>query len=169
MNGQGIKCHRSRVPFVAICIIIALVFVSCREKETFFKFEQLKDAKWQQTDTLEFYVDSTHIDITKFYRVSVEVTNGSNYPYSNLWLSIEYTGQQVNSIQYNLSKEIILADNLGKWSGAGFGSLYQSSLLLGDSVVFPIKQDYKFTIIHTMQDNPLKGIERVGLKIIENK
>jgi len=66
--------------------------------------------------------------------------------------------------QYRSFKiNFILADRDGKWSGSGWGGLYQSSVSLGKEYISP--GNYTFKVIHQMPDEYLKGINDVGILI----
>ena len=55
-------------------------------------------------------------------------------------------------------------DKEGKWNGTGWGSLFQSTLPIGSAIVRH-PGNYTFKITHGMQDELLKGINDVGVKI----
>ena len=151
-------------PFCALlCVFLAFAYSSCNHQEIYYNFHELKNSEWAQNDTLFFEIDSTLFELNKPYRMSIEVTNNVNYPYQNIWFFVQ-TNLESDSIFGNVSKEYLLADKFGKWNGAGFGSLYQLSLPM-DDVVFKEKRNYRIKIEHGMQDEPLIGIEKLGVKI----
>lgn len=131
----------------------------------------MKDAKWAQNDTLRFSIDTTmfKVDSVLFetnipYTLSIEVTNNVNYPYRNIWFFIQ-ANIDSDSIYTEQSKEFQLADIEGKWLGSGFGSLFQSSFLVFDNISFSEKRNYYIKVEHGMRDEPLAGIEKVGIKL----
>lgn len=101
------------------------------------------------------------------YNISIEITNNNDYPYSNLWCYIENNIAN-DSIIDKTSHEFILADVFGKWNGSGFGALYQSSFQLTEQITFKEKKNYQIRILHGMRDEPLTGIEKVGIWIFRN-
>ena len=60
---------------------------------------------------------------------------------------------------------IILADHRGKWTGHGLGSKFDNRLLLRQNIRFPVAGKYIFEYEHAMRDEPLTGIEDVGLRV----
>ena len=60
-------------------------------------------------------------------RLSVGVRNSSNYPYQNLNILIHYNLED-STVWKTDTLKFILTDREGKWTGTGWGSLYQSAL-----------------------------------------
>lgn len=148
-----------------ICfIMLALTAWSCQHDEIYYRFNELKDARWPKNDTLVFDIDSTVFELNVPYDISLEVTNNVNYPYRNIWFFVQ-TNFSSDSVFNGVSKEYYIADEFGKWKGSGFGSLYQTSLSFMKGVSFKQKRNYRIKIEQGMRDEPLEGIEKVGIKI----
>lgn len=96
-------------------------------------------------------------------RLSVGVRNSSNYPYQNLNILIHYNLED-STVWKTDTLKFILTDREGKWTGTGWGSLYQSALPLKDCFV-KHPGNYTFKIVHEMKNEQLTGISDVGLKI----
>ena len=169
MKEEKITSLSHKVFGAICCICIATLLFSCGRPETFFQFKEIKGAVWEKNDTLVFDVDSFRISPDKKYNIAVEITNNNFYPYSNIWISIHCDSMFCDSTGNIVRHEFLLADKSGKWSGAGFGALYQSSFTLDQEIIFNEKRNYFFKVVHDMQDNSLKGIERIGIKINETK
>lgn len=149
----------------AILFIVSLIS-ACQGNEAYFRFEELKRAEWGRYDTLYYEIDS--IETNKLHTVYLEVTNNVNYPYQNLWLFVQ--DNLPDSIFHEHKVECRLADESGKWIGAGFGSLYQSSFIYKTRVIFSDdRKNYRMKIVHGMRDELLTGIERVGVKIVKEE
>lgn len=152
---------------LTICFILAALFaVSCVEQgEVYLHYHQLKDGKWAQRDTMMFEIDSTIFELNKPYELSLEVTNNINYPYRNIWFFIQANINN-DSVYTQISKEYEMADAHGKWNGSGFGSLYQISLPV-QHITFKEKRNYRIKVEHGMRDEPLIGIEKVGVRLTD--
>ncbi len=157
------KKRRNKALCALLCVFLAFTYISCNDQEIYYNFHELKKAEWAQNDTLFFDIDSTLFELNTPYEMSIEVTNNVNYPYQNIWFFVQ-TNLESDSTFSDVSKEYLLADKFGKWSGSGFGSLYQLSLPMND-IVFNEKRNYRIKIEHGMQDDPLIGIEKLGVKI----
>ncbi|MFV0537574.1 MAG: gliding motility lipoprotein GldH [Dysgonomonas sp.] len=144
-------------------VFLAFTYISCNHREIYYNFHELKNAEWVQSDTLFFDIDTTLFELNIPYQMSIEVTNNVSYPYQNIWLFVQ-TNLENDSTFSDVSKEYLLADKFGKWKGSGFGSLHQLSLPMND-IVFKEKRNYRIKIEHGMQDEPLIGIEKLGVKI----
>lgn len=152
--------------FIYIILLACLTvgFSSCQEKEIYYHFQEIKNAKWSKYDTLLFDIDSTLFELNKPYNITIEVTNNINYPYQNIWFFVQ-TDIGNDSLFSEISKEYLLADEFGRWKGSGFGSLYQTSLSFDKQIIFDTKRNYQIRIQQGMRDEPLIGIEKVGIKI----
>lgn len=148
--------------FLFLFVIILSGF-SCNSGETYFQFKELKNDEWSKLDTLYFNIDSSSIDINKKYDVFIEVTNNADYKYQNIWLYIFDNFENDRFLKNE--KQYLLADSTGKWFGNGFGQLYQSSLLYKKGISFTDKKDYLLKITQGMIDEPLTGIEKIGVRI----
>ncbi len=158
---------RMKHKFVYSLSILILVFVclSCEKREAYYHFNEIAGAGWSKFDTVYFDIDSMAVTPNVRYDITIELANNADYPYQNIWLYIQdnFEGKGFTSTE----KQYELADKLGKWHGSGFGSLYQLSLLYKREVVFPKKHNYQLKIVQGMRDEPLLGLEKVGLKIVQ--
>lgn len=162
-----LNLKNKKLGLISSAVFILMLLTGCDKREPYYRFEQIKDAEWKQTDTLVFTIDSTIVNPNKVYDISVEISNNNKYSYRNLWVYTTINASSNDSISDTIPKEYVLADKFGKWNGAGFGSLYQSSFPLKQGVTFLQGNNYNIKLIHTMRDEPLKGIEKVGIKLTE--
>lgn len=144
-------------------VLLLICFTACNKSEVYYNYREIKNTKWSKLDTLFFDIDSLTIIPGEPYTISLEVTHSLNYPYRNIWI---YLHEDMINPNFTVhGKQFMLADEFGKWHGAGFGSLYQISLKYFDNVQFKDKRNYRIKVVHGMRDEPLEGIEKVGLKI----
>ncbi|MDR1810596.1 MAG: gliding motility lipoprotein GldH [Prevotella sp.] len=136
---------------------------SCRHSEVYYQFDKIKDGEWTKNDTLYFHIDSSLVAPQTPYDISIEVSHNAGYPYCNIWFYVQDNLRQPRFSSY--SQQYVLADPFGKWYGAGFGALYQLSLPYKDSVCFVGRRDFCIKIVHGMRDEPLKGIEKIGVRV----
>jgi len=61
--------------------------------------------------------------------------------------------------------KIMLADHRGKWLGHGLGSKFDTRLVFRKNLRFPASGKYLFEYEQAMRDEPLSGIEDIGLRI----
>lgn len=138
--------------------------LSCAEGEVYYRFHHLENGRWYRDSTLVFNMDSVALSPAKRYDVTIEITTNRAYPYRDVWLQIDQnlTGTLFRSdtLHYRL------ADDYGRWLGSGAGGLNQLSLPYLSSVPLVTTRPYAVYIRQTMKDDPLTGIEKVGVKVV---
>lgn len=164
MNEKMIKNRRHKAVALFAGLLSLFCLFSCDQREPYFQYNELKEAAWKQHDTLFFTIDSASYEVGIPYNLYLEVTNNVNYPYQNIWF---FTWDNVvnDSVYEHREKEYSLADEFGKWNGEGFGSLYQSTFMYKDHVVFVKNRDVQIKILHGMRDEELSGIEKIGIRL----
>lgn len=155
---------KSRFFVTGLLFILVTACFSCRHDEVYYRFSEMRDSRWFSADTLFFHVDSSLVHAGTFYHVSLEITHNAGYPYCNLWFYMQDDMEEAGKFSAS-SRQYMLADSFGKWYGSGFGALYQLSLAYKDSVCFNAPHDFCIKVVHGMRDEPLQGIEKVGVKI----
>ena len=144
-----------------IFILIFLATVSCSHNEIFFEYHSFSNAEWNQNDSVVFNVPIEKN--SQLCDVSIEIRNSDAYPFSNIWLYIDFTTSGGNIVNDTIGKD--MADEYGRWLGKGL-SLYNRSITYKPPfILFPDSGMYVFSIRHAMQVNPLKGISDIGLKV----
>lgn len=144
-------------------LIIGFICLSCNQRETYYHFTELTDKGWSKFDTISFEIDSLSVQPNTPYDITIELVNNSDYPFQNIWLYVEDDFKYPTFVRQE--KEYEVANKLGKWHGSGFGSLFQLSLSYKKDVFFPVKRNYRLKVVQGMRNEPLFGIEKVGLKI----
>ena len=134
--------------------------VSCSYREIFFEYRSFANAEWNRDDPAVFNVKIE--DNSQPYSISFELRNNNAYPFSNIWLFIDYITPSGNVRTDTVGAD--LADIYGKWYGKGL-SLYNLTIPYETSVLFPDTGTYIYSVHQGMRENPLKGISDIGLKI----
>lgn len=157
----------NNICFVGLIILFSTCFVACQKDEVYYEFCEINNSKWTKYDTLVFKIDSASIETNINYDITIELANNFDYPYRNVWL---YIYDNINDSTFtNYPQQYMLADEFGKWYGSGFGALYQMSLSYRSTMQFKEKRNYCIKLIHGMRDEPLSGIERIGIKVKKSK
>jgi|AGTN01.3.fsa_nt_gi gliding motility-associated lipoprotein GldH len=155
---------KHKISFFFIGVALSFL-ISCSEGEVYYRFHHIDKGKWYRDSFLVFKTDSADFRSGKKYDISVEVSINHVYPYRDLWIHIDHN--LVDSIFRRDTLQCYLADEYGKWLGSGVGGLNQLSFPYLSSVSLDTTRRYELTIGHAMSDDPLIGIEKVGLKVIE--
>lgn len=142
-------------------LLLMVAFISCDSNRVFEEHIALKQGKWNAKNQLKF--DVTISDLTARYNVYLNVRNGPEYPYSNLFLFMNTVmpGGQISRD----TVELTLADYDGRWLGSGMGSVKFSHFLFQKDVRFKQTGTYRFVFEQAMRVNELNGISDIGLRI----
>ena len=148
--------------FLKLAIFISTIFgiVSCSHNEIYFQYRSFANAEWGRGEPAVFHVNIE--DNSQPYNVLIELRNNNAYPFSNIWLFVDYKTPGGNIRVDTIGAD--LADVYGKWYGKG-QSLYNLSIPYETSVLFPDTGTYIYSIRQGMRENPLKGISDIGLKV----
>ena len=134
----------------------ACLLTACNENTVYHSYQSLPDEGWEKSDTLSFQIPITD-SIPTTLRLFAEVRNRIEYPYHDLHLFISQNLQD-STIVFSL------ADSTGRWTGHGWGSIYQSETFIKS--VLPLRSgNYTIKVINGMKDEKLQGLSDVGIRI----
>jgi gliding motility-associated lipoprotein GldH len=152
------------IKIVFLCIIAAL-FQSCTNDSLINTFESVPNQNWTYIKPIKASLAVT--DSTKAYQIYVNFRHTSDYRYANLWLRFHIIGPDKKQIIERQEFQLALPD--GQWLGKGSGSLYSYELIYKEKYKFKTKGNYTILVEQNMRDNPLRGVNDVGLRIAEAK
>ena len=146
----------------SICMLLMTwILTACDDNTVYHSYQSTPQGGWKKSDTLFF--DIPVKDSLTQFNLAAEIRNKSNYVYRNLYLVISHNLED-STVWKTDTLLLILADKEGKWNGTGWGSLFQSELPIG-TIAIQHQGNYTLKIIHGMQDEILKGINDIGIKI----
>lgn len=105
----------------------------------------------------------THKDSISTADFCLLIRHNSTYPYSNLWLEVEYTDYKDNISRDTIN--IIIADKYGRWKGYGNATDFQLTDTIARDVAH--KSGAPVRVRHIMRVDTLLGIDMVGLELKE--
>ncbi len=135
--------------------------VSCDSNRVFEEHVSLEKGIWNVKNELQF--KTVISDLVARYNVYLNVRNGPEYPYSNLFLFMNTVFPDGHVARDTV--ELTLADFDGRWLGSGMGSVKFSRFLFQKGVQFSQKGNYQFIMEQAMRVNDLNGIHDIGLRI----
>ncbi|HLP05442.1 MAG TPA: gliding motility lipoprotein GldH [Paludibacter sp.] len=141
--------------------LVSLLAVSCTGNEVFFHYRPVDVGGWNKDSLCVFDIPVN--DTASAYDMYVNVRNRSEYPYQNLWLFMQE--MLPDSTIRTDSIELYLADQRGKWLGAGVGAVKEMPVLYRRNFHFHQKGTYHYRIGHGMRDSLLKGVNDIGMKV----
>ena len=81
----------------------------------------------------------------------------------NLHLIITTTSPNESKLEERF--ECYLADERGKWTGSGWGDIYDNQFIYKRNIRFPVTGVYTFEYIQAMRTDKLEQIADIGLRI----
>lgn len=147
-----------------LVLFVAIVFSACDQNRVFESYQNIKDDSWYINQKPSFYLDIT--DTVSEHNVYFNVRHTGLYKYSNLFILFTIQGPKAKAETQRLEFKLAEAD--GKWLGSGLGDIYSNQIKVMEKIKFPRKGVYSFTIEQNMRDNPLVGIEDIGVRVEKN-
>lgn len=148
-------------------VILTMLFLlaACNGNVVFTDSQPVRDNIWNVHDVLKFPAPVT--DTINSNNVTFIIRTGSSYPFRNIYLFVNTTSPDGQSITDTL--HYYLADEQGKWFGKGFGDIHELTLPYKSNVFFPVKGTYTFAVNHGMRIIDLKGVYDFGIRIEKTK
>ena len=138
-----------------------LSLASCDQNMVYEENKAVEGGVWKSNDVKSFEFDIT--DTLQLYNFYVNVRNGEEYPFSNLYLFVEMVFP--NGKKSIDTLECPLADQLGNWYGSGLGSIFDNRVLFRERKKFPLSGHYKVDIHQAMRTDALEGIYDIGFRL----
>lgn len=137
------------------------VLSSCDPGRIYEENVRISEDGWRHSDRARFEVEIT--DTVSACDIYINVRNNSKFKYMELWLFIDSYLPQGDTMRDTM--KIMLADHYGKWLGHGLGDKYDNRILFRENVYFPVSGTYIFEYEQAMREEPLTGIDDIGLRI----
>lgn len=116
-------------------------------------------------DTIVFEVSIN--DTTNAHNIYFNVRNTSKYQMQNLYVFIHTIAP--NGMTLTDTFECYLADDKGRWTGSGWGDLYDNQFIYKKNIRFPVSGKYTFKYTQGMRTETLQYISDVGIRIEKAK
>lgn len=150
--------------FYFILISTSIVLVSCDDKVVFEENTSIENGVWSYKDGKSFEFDIQ--DTNSLFNFYVNVRNGEEYAYSNLFVFVEM--EFPNGKKSIDTLECPLADAYGNWYGRGLGKIFDNRILFRERKRFPLSGHYKVGIYQAMRTDDLPGIYDVGFRLAKS-
>lgn len=153
-----------RWPFLMIFSSFVIAMTSCDDAVYFEENESIAEGKWKANEgkTFEFDIQDTN----SLYNFYVNLRNGEEYAYRNLYVFIEM--EFPNGKKSIDTLDCPLADPMGNWYGSGLGKIYDNRILFRERKRFPLSGRYKVEIFQAMRHEELDGIYDVGFRLAKS-
>lgn len=142
-------------------LVLPLLICSCDKNRVFEENIALHGHRWNRNNVLLFQVEIS--DTINPHSICVNVRNGGQYPYSNLFLFIKTVSPSGYWIRDTI--ECTLADEKGRWLGSGLGDIATLQVPYKKNIRFPYPGLYRFEIEQAMRTEELMHLFDIGLRI----
>lgn len=149
--------------FIIPAMLMAGFLAGCDKNRIFEEFKEIPEYKWDKKDTIGFETEIKDTNLA--YNMILNVRNGENYPYRNLFLFL-HTGYPDGRIAQD-TLEFYFYEEAGRPLGKCSGDICNNSFLLSENVRFDQAGNYSFKFVHGMrrEDGILPYIMNLGLRI----
>lgn len=144
-----------------IPIIFLFFLSSCSSNAVYDETYTLIDEKWEADSLYKFNFEITDPDVS--YNILFNIRNRGDYSYQNLLMYVYFVLPENQTIHDTVN--CLLADNKGKWTGIGWGSMWERTVIYKNNIRFPAAGQYSITIEHAMREKQLKAITNIGLRV----
>jgi gliding motility-associated lipoprotein GldH len=146
-----------------LMVILGLVSLTgCGPDSVFAETREVNsELGWYAADVQSFQFDIA--DTLQKHEFFIDLRHDQTYPFSNLYLFVDYTFPNGRSRQDTILCE--LADSRGDWLGTGSGPIVDHRIGVQSQTAFPLVGNYVITIAHAMRENPLPGMLDVGFRL----
>lgn len=150
---------------LGVTLVFMLGLFACQSNNVFQDVRDVPESRWNKDNILSYNFRIE--DTLQPYHVFLNVRNTSQYNYRNLFLFIETTSPQGNTVRDTF--ECVLADERGRWYGKGWGDVYENEIPYKQFIRFPRTGTYSIEIQQAMRTNNLKHITDIGVIIRKAK
>jgi gliding motility-associated lipoprotein GldH len=147
---------------VILALVITAALTAC-SNTVFMECKELPTEGWHKDSLCVFEVPITETDAT--YQMQLIIRNDGGYPNQNLWLFVDQIQPDKSCTRDTV--QFFLADNFGRWTGSGVGSIFENVWIYRDHVKYKEAGTYKIRVAQGMRYDMLEGICDVGVKVIK--
>lgn len=147
-------------PLHALIVGLLLALAGCTEV-MFQETQEVPNKIWEVGSNFQFDVEV--VDTMKSYDFYIDLRNGSDYPYANIFMFVNTTFPSGKTARDTV--ECILADKSGRWLGSGLGDILDNHILFKENIRFPNAGTYRFEFEQGMRTESLPEILDVGISI----
>jgi gliding motility-associated lipoprotein GldH len=143
-------------------IVFAIAFfTSCQTMQVYEQNTIYPNHKWDSKQVNEYQFEIT--DTITPYNVFFVIRHHNAYNYKNISIQLNSTApdKTVSKHIYDLN----LADDVKGWLGTGMDDIYDQRVPIYQKPVYFKKGIYKFSLTHTMREDPLENILSTGIRV----
>lgn len=155
------KNNKLKQLFQIIVLLSSLFVIACDSNRLIDENKDLPVQGWNYQNKLIFDVPIT--DTIAQYNLFLNVRISADYLFSNLYLNLHTTTPSMQ--KQTERKELILADENGKWLGKGLGDLYDYQVPVKEKFRFKENGIYRFELEQNMRNDTLSSVISSGIRL----
>ncbi len=153
---------KSLIPYSFLLLAVVLI-QSCGEPVHFIEKKDFENATWSFHDKVQFNLSVE--DTSSLYDLLYLIRNDQDYPYYNLYLTYFLENSDGVELGKRLQEVHLMDARTGEPLGSGFGGVYDHKILALPNLKFQNPGKYRFSIMHYMRTDSLKGIISFGVQL----
>ena len=142
-------------------VFMLLGLTACQTKQLYEQNTIYPDHQWSSKLANEYQFMIT--DTNAQYKIYFVIRHHNAYHYKNIWIQLNTT-----SLKDSVSKQSLnlnLAYDEKGWIGTGMYDIYDQRIPISPTPVRLQKGLYKFSLQHTMREDPLENILSTGIRV----
>lgn len=151
----------SRLSWFCSCIAFIVLLAACQTKQLYEQNTIYPAHKWASKQVNEYQFSI--VDTAVAYKVYFVIRHHNAYHYKNIWLQLNTTAPNDSVTKQSLN--LNLADDEKGWLGTGMDDIYDQRIPISTDPVHFKKGLYKFSLQHTMREDPLENILSTGIRV----
>lgn len=152
---------RNSLLYTCSLFIMTILLSSCDQGRVFEENRTIENDAWNFENKPSFDVYLT--DTVKAYDIYVNVRITTDYKYNNIFLWVYSTNPAQQKDQRRV--EIRLANESGKWNGAGLGDIYDYQFPVYKNIRIKQPGFYRFEVEQNMRDDILQHVKSTGIRV----
>ena len=147
---------------VSLFVLIIFLIFSCNNSTVYSNYYSFENDIWHADSSIVFNFNSNNATSLKF---DLSVSYNNEYPFQNFFTSYSLLDSNRNILNSKMIEFQFFEKKYGYPLGSGiFKDFVKDSLILEIS---PIQKnsEYIFLVKHSMREDKLKGINKLGLNI----
>jgi len=155
------KTAFNTITIIFLGLVVASSLSSCDRYKVFEENKEIPNNIWERSNKLKFVVPIS--DTISGHNVYINIRNAEGFPYSNLFLFVHSYFPDGKTFTDTL--ECVLADDKGKWLGAGAGDIFDNKIPFKGHVRFRSVGTYTFELEQAMRLEKLPLVMDAGIRI----
>lgn len=149
-------------PYIVFINLLCVLFItSCEPIQLYEQTTTYPSHNWSSKEVNQYQFNIT--DTSSLYKIYFVIRHHNAYHYKNIWLQINTQSPSDTVVKQTLNLQ--LADDQKGWLGVGMDDIFDQRISVNATPTKLKLGIYRFSIQHTMREDPLQGILATGLRV----